>query len=330
IHTYFALGPTVRMLHAGGSLRVIVQTLMPIIEPLANHGPLVSFEFAHTLNALAYTLYKRMPDIVALVFKLVLSMAFGPSGGSGQAPVTHVDSVLCATLPSGMGGPQTLHWAQMMNNENLQAFDYGLEKNLRVYGKPKAPLYDLGRVKLDKAIVMVVGQNDILTSPKDYNWLKKKLKVKLYREIFVKGHNHGDLVIGKDCDKHVVNPIVAILIERTTTKVTPAHPVIKSHEHNLDDHHKSTTHVNNHEQSIPSHVHHNHRPMSTSSNNNDQQHMAHVIKATAPHAHQSNDLQQLASYHDLANEMTIIQHDANQHKVINSHDNKAKQKLKMY
>ncbi|KAG9510217.1 Peptidyl-prolyl cis-trans isomerase 6 [Fragariocoptes setiger] len=220
IHTYVAIGPTVRMKHAGGILPLVKQILMPMIGSSMMTGPSLSYEMSHTIHGLLYTLYKRIPHVVKTFIQIVLNMGFGLSG---MPTVTHIDSLVCATLPTSMGGRQTLHWAQMLGNDNVQAFDYGLEKNLQVYGRPKAPIYDLSRVRLNKSIVMIVGVNDLLTVPKDYHWLKNKLKVKLYREIFVKGYNHGDLLLAKDCDKQVVLPIIELLIERTAIRSLEAH-----------------------------------------------------------------------------------------------------------
>ena len=67
-------------------------------------------------------------------------------------------------------------------------FDYGVTKNLKVYGQQAPPSYPLGNV--DFPVHYFAGTLDILSNPKDVVTLAKSLKncPKKWFKFYVAGH----------------------------------------------------------------------------------------------------------------------------------------------
>ena len=78
------------------------------------------------------------------------------------------------------------------------------EKNMEKYGQPTPPEFDIDNIK-DFNIVMVCGLSDLVTSKKDYDWVKNRLAPtnKLTFMQFEEGHL-GLLISGDEGTKQII------------------------------------------------------------------------------------------------------------------------------
>jgi lysosomal acid lipase/cholesteryl ester hydrolase len=63
---------------------------------------------------------------------------------------------------------------QRINRGSFAYYDYGVKRNLKIYGQTEPPNYDLSKIDL-KYIVLMSGLNDILADQKDVELLRRQL-----------------------------------------------------------------------------------------------------------------------------------------------------------
>ena len=68
---------------------------------------------------------------------------------------------------------QVLHFAQLEYLGKFAQYDYGEEKNLELYGQSTPPEHDLRKIKVP--VAMWVGDKDMLSSPRDNEYVKGQL-----------------------------------------------------------------------------------------------------------------------------------------------------------
>nr|UZS00785.1 gastric triacylglycerol lipase [Neocaridina denticulata sinensis] len=81
--------------------------------------------------------------------------------------------VILAHTPAGTSARAIHHFLQEIQSGAFRKYDYGKQKNMRVYGQPEPPSYNLDRVK--PPVALFWSKNDWLASPKDVLHLLSKL-----------------------------------------------------------------------------------------------------------------------------------------------------------
>lgn len=66
--------------------------------------------------------------------------------------------------PGGTSAKTILHYAQIINSEKFQYFDYDQEKNSKIYHSETPPVYDVTDFTLP--VAFIYAQNDWFTNPK--------------------------------------------------------------------------------------------------------------------------------------------------------------------
>jgi len=114
-------------------------------------------------------------------------------------------------FPSGGSARSVLHFKQMLESGEFKKFDFGsARENLRRYGTPEPPHYDLKNIK-DFHIRLVCGKADLLASPDDYNWLHEELLQNGNQIEFQETESgHSGLLFPKDRDvtSSILNSII--------------------------------------------------------------------------------------------------------------------------
>lgn len=89
-------------------------------------------------------------------------------------------------------------------------YDYGPEKNMKLYGEENPPKYQLKAI--ETPISLWYGANDLLAHVKDVDTLFKKLKNPMGKFLIPwEKWNHQDFVWGIDANKFVYEPIIKAL-----------------------------------------------------------------------------------------------------------------------
>lgn len=65
--------------------------------------------------------------------------------------------------PAGTSTKQFAHFGQLISSGDFALFDYGYEKNLKIYDSLLPPLYDLANAKVK--LQLIYGTNDVVISP---------------------------------------------------------------------------------------------------------------------------------------------------------------------
>ncbi|KAJ0171247.1 hypothetical protein K1T71_012797 [Dendrolimus kikuchii] len=77
------------------------------------------------------------------------------------------------TLPAGSSVQNSAHFGQLVVSSEFRKYDYGVNKNLQVYGFDEPPSYNLSAVTTP--VLVIYGLNDAIVDSKDVLWLSKKL-----------------------------------------------------------------------------------------------------------------------------------------------------------
>lgn len=76
-------------------------------------------------------------------------------------------------IPAGTSKKSILKYAQAFGDEYFSKYDYGSEKNLKVYGTEKAPQFALSNMTIPT--VIIGGLGDYIVDLKDMQWLQEQL-----------------------------------------------------------------------------------------------------------------------------------------------------------
>lgn len=110
------------------------------------------------------------------------------------------------------------YYMQLAYNEFCQ-FDYGTVRSNRLkYGSDRPPLYNLDKVT-NPFIGLVFSRDDTMASYRDILYLKHKLtNTRVFDEYFVtvKGWDHEDFLLGKNCGQIIHSRIVKVLHKALT------------------------------------------------------------------------------------------------------------------
>ncbi|XP_020293835.1 lipase 3-like [Pseudomyrmex gracilis] len=132
--------------------------------------------------------------------------------GFSQAELdTETLAVITGHVPAGASWKQLVHYGQgYINAGQFRQFDYGKDKNLRMYNSTTPPHYELDKITVP--IVLFSGENDWLTPTKDVEVLSSKLNSVLYHyKIPNSTFNHYDFLWGKSSFQTVFQPILQLL-----------------------------------------------------------------------------------------------------------------------
>lgn len=77
-------------------------------------------------------------------------------------------------FPDGTSSRVLAHLAQRVTRNTFSYYDFGEEKNQKIYNTPTAPVYNLSRINL-KSMILLSGINDFLADPTDVDMIRSQL-----------------------------------------------------------------------------------------------------------------------------------------------------------
>ena len=109
--------------------------------------------------------------------------------------------------PAGTSVKNLVHWAQLINDQDLKMFDYKeKEENRNHYGQNTPPVYDIS--SLEVPTVLVMGGEDWLADPQDEIWLLGQIGHVVTKTMVIDYYNHVDFIWGLDAPKKVYYPMI--------------------------------------------------------------------------------------------------------------------------
>ncbi|XP_063095564.1 lipase member K isoform X2 [Cavia porcellus] len=119
--------------------------------------------------------------------------------------------VYMSQKPAGTSVQTMLHWAQILNSGQLQAFDWGdLDQNMIHFHQITPPLYNITKVEVPTAIWS--GGQDIVADPKDIQHLLPKVANLIYYKM-IPHYNHMDFYLGEDAYQEIYQDLIRLMKE---------------------------------------------------------------------------------------------------------------------
>ncbi|KAJ3658397.1 hypothetical protein Zmor_010137 [Zophobas morio] len=114
--------------------------------------------------------------------------------------------------PNGISLKQMIHTFQMIQTGNFQKYDYGLEKNLELYGQEQPPHYDLSEITTP--VALYYADNDWAVNIKNMGKLVRALPnvVKEY-QVPLATFNHYDFISAKNVVNLLYNTVIETILE---------------------------------------------------------------------------------------------------------------------
>ncbi|KAF2889783.1 hypothetical protein ILUMI_16390, partial [Ignelater luminosus] len=113
--------------------------------------------------------------------------------------------VILTNTPAGTSNRQGQHYGQLILTKKFQKYDYGIVENLKIYGQPTPPQYDLS--KITAPLGLYVGDRDIYAKKEDTDQTAAEVSnLAVYR--YIKGFSHLDVIWGIDAPSVVFNDIL--------------------------------------------------------------------------------------------------------------------------
>jgi lysosomal acid lipase/cholesteryl ester hydrolase len=146
-----------------------------------------------------YSSNKAFADSVCtqrLFFQSCMNLFYFPIVGFNP---TEYDYDFTVTLFShtqvGTSKKNMLHYLQLFTTGKFQQFDYGLFKNLEVYGTATAPLYDFTKISMD--VYVLSAKNDKIAPPRNIDtWQHLLPNCKRNYQMKSASFNHVDFMWG--------------------------------------------------------------------------------------------------------------------------------------
>ncbi|KZV57689.1 hypothetical protein F511_03149 [Dorcoceras hygrometricum] len=100
--------------------------------------------------------------------------------------------------PQSTSTKNLVHLSQTVRDAKLSKYDYGSSRlNIRHYGSPDPPVYDLSKIPGDIPILLSYGGQDALSDVKDVEDLLDTLKLDRSLQVqYIKNYAHADFVLG--------------------------------------------------------------------------------------------------------------------------------------
>ena len=147
-------------------------------------------------NLFAQSAYQQISEYVARVAPNVWMLAINFL--AGWTDKFHIDTkrlhVLAAHEPGGSSIFAYNHFVQGVYNSTVQWYDFGREGNIRKYGQPTPPVYNVANLKkLNVRWYFVYGEKDSMVAPKGMRRLFSEMREGYYEEQMMMDANHLDV-----------------------------------------------------------------------------------------------------------------------------------------
>lgn len=205
IKKLFALGPVATVKHIKGALSYLA---------------LFTRELEFLLNLIGYDQFLPNNKIMDLLAKLfcggstiggevcedILFLVAGPN--SHQTNQSRIP-VYIGHTPAGTSSQNVIHFLQMVNSGLFQKYNFGENGNLKNYGQPHPPVYDLTKMQVPTALFW--GDLDWLADPQDIKNSIIPYIQNLIGNYEYSDFNHLDFIWGLNAASQVYDKVIQII-----------------------------------------------------------------------------------------------------------------------
>ncbi|XP_001630461.2 lysosomal acid lipase/cholesteryl ester hydrolase [Nematostella vectensis] len=205
VKRFIALAPIFHLNHTATIVRDAAFTLGPIQELLFPLGPTQFFPgyLIKLLTKLGFCGGKYKAKLCYDISELIFGF------DDGNANMSRVP-VFFTHFPSGTSFKNIIHFGQIVYYGRTARFDYGKRRNMKRYGKPKPPVYDV--TKMDVPTALILGTHDNLSTVPDVAPIRAQIPHVTFYEV-IPEWNHIDFVAGIDAYKLLYPKLLTLLQE---------------------------------------------------------------------------------------------------------------------
>lgn len=95
----------------------------------------------------------------------------------------------------------------MIRKGTFSRFDYGILKNMRVYGQSRPPKFDLTLIPKTVPLWMAYGGNDALSDIEDVKLMLEELQSKP-ELVYLENYGHVDFILGFTAKKDIYENMI--------------------------------------------------------------------------------------------------------------------------
>ncbi|XP_034487229.1 lipase 3-like [Drosophila innubila] len=185
----------------------LVRTVAPYLGPRNIYSLLFSSQEFIPYNEFLLSLLFNLcePD---LNLRPVCDKALDLLYEGGRVNMTAMSEGL-STHPAGCSTNQMLHYLQEHLSGHFRQYDYGTEKNLKVYKSETPPDYPVEKITAD--LHLWYGESDDLAAVEDVLALADRLPNKKVHRMEDPLWNHGDFALNVDVRKYLNEPVIKIM-----------------------------------------------------------------------------------------------------------------------
>jgi pimeloyl-ACP methyl ester carboxylesterase len=202
VNIFIALAPIAYIYHSSSLVFTLLAKLrVPEIFKLFGIRQFLTSEYQ--LNRLAPWLCNLLPSACNVAIYLFC-------GATRHINTTRLPVYLSRT-PAGTSVKNMIHWAQQIQRDNFQMFDYGSNKENTVhYNSSSPPAYKLSDITVKTALF--TGGHDILGDPSDERRLSLELPTSsIVFQKNIPDYAHLDFAWAHDANEVVYKDVVALL-----------------------------------------------------------------------------------------------------------------------
>jgi pimeloyl-ACP methyl ester carboxylesterase len=187
----------------------ITSTLLQIIAKLHTESIFEIFGANRFLPS-ETELSKLMPDVCHIRPQFCENVMCAIMGCDKQDWNQTRFEVYMSLVPSGTSVKNIVHFAQLVRSATYQQFDYGKDGNMKQYGQPTPPDFDISDLKVP--VALFTGGHDDLADPKDVDRLLAVLPPKFVLQVHSEpSYSHLDPIWGLSAATQIYPLIIDII-----------------------------------------------------------------------------------------------------------------------
>ncbi|KAJ8664589.1 hypothetical protein QAD02_006251 [Eretmocerus hayati] len=201
----YSLSPVVYMKNVRTLTAALAPSYKAILEIL-NYLGIYGF---HTLSLTARTVFHFACNFLGLGFEGCIRMMDGVIGISAHQLNWDMLWDIETHVPSGIGAKVFAHYAQNVNWGRFAKYDYGSEKNLKVYKSESPPDFKLEKINVP--VGLIYAFNDVFADPADVKLLLDTIpkNIILNHTVTDTRFSHVDFMYSKRSSREVTDHLIS-------------------------------------------------------------------------------------------------------------------------
>jgi lysosomal acid lipase/cholesteryl ester hydrolase len=198
--------------------------------PNVNNAPhflITLFEKSHILDLIPVKNFLTFPEEVGQIFvpfctskakvlcNKILSLAFSGWHETGRIDYERLGKNIFLYEPGGTSVQNMKHWIQIHKAKRAQKYDFGTLENIRKYGQPTPPIYDLKKMrKYSIPSLMTTSDADPFANPQDtLDFIENIENKNIVNLLNLTNYNHIDYFWADSAITEVFPKVLSFLAE---------------------------------------------------------------------------------------------------------------------